>query len=220
MVRQIKHRILIVDDHQLVRLGTKRLLQDQPDLAVLATARNGEEAVEITSQLKPDVILMDIQMPGIGGIEATRRCRRAHPRVKVIAVTIHEDEPYPSRLFKVGAAGYLTKRASVDEILLAIRTVVAGERYISAEVAQQMALRPFRHQGTTPFDQLSAREMQISLMVIMGHRVNDIAEKLALSPKTVNSYRYRIFEKLGIMGDVALAKLAIQHGIIDAGVAA
>jgi two-component system, NarL family, invasion response regulator UvrY len=135
-------------------------------------------------------------------------------------VTIYEDEPYPSKLLNVGAAGYLTKRADIKEMLLAIRKVHAGQRYLSAEIAQQLALRPFSEADTSPFDQLSTREMQITLMVIMGIKVQDIAEKLSLSPKTVNSYRYRVFEKLDINNDVGLTRLAIKHGIIDAEVAA
>ncbi len=213
-------RIIVVDDHQLVRIGTRRLLEDIPGIEIVGEAGSGEEAVELVKQHKPDVVLMDIQMPGIGGLEATRRCLRAHPEVKVLAVTIYEDEPYPSKLLKVGAVGYLTKRADIDEMLLAIRKVHSGQRYISAEIAQQLALRPFSENEVSPFDQLSAREMQITLMVIMGHKVQDISEKLSLSPKTVNSYRYRVFEKLDVNNDVGLTRLAIKHGIIDAEVAA
>ena len=213
-------RIIIVDDHQLVRTGTRRLLEDIPSIEVIADASTGEEGVKLVRQHKPDVVLMDIQMPGIGGLEATRRCLLAHPGVKVLAVTVYEDEPYPSKLLNVGASGYLTKRAHVDEMLLAIRKVHAGQRYISAEIAQQLALRPYSEAETSPFDQLSLREMQITLMVIMGHKVQEISEKLSLSPKTVNSYRYRVFEKLDLKNDVGLTKLAIKHGIIDAEVAA
>jgi two-component system invasion response regulator UvrY len=213
-------RIIVVDDHQLARIGTRRLLEDIPGIEIVGDAGSGEEAVELVRQHKPDVVLMDIQMPGIGGLEATRRCLRAHPDVKVLAVTIYEDEPYPSKLLNVGASGYLTKKADVDEMLLAIRKVYSGQRYISAEIAQQLALRPFSEEESSPFDQLSSREMQITLMVIMGHKVQEISEKLLLSPKTVNSYRYRVFEKLGLKNDVGLTKLAIKHGIIDAEVAA
>ncbi len=213
-------RIIIVDDHQLVRTGTRRLLEDIPSIEVIADASTGEEGVKLVRQHKPDVVLMDIQMPGIGGLEATRRCLLAHPGVKVLAVTVYEDEPYPSKLLNVGASGYLTKRAHVDEMLLAIRKVHAGQRYISAEIAQQLALRPYSEAEISPFDQLSLREMQITLMVIMGHKVQEISEKLSLSPKTVNSYRYRVFEKLDLKNDVGLTKLAIKHGIIDAEVAA
>ena len=213
-------RIIVVDDHQLVRIGTRRLLEDIPGIEIVGEAGSGEEAVELVKQHKPDVVLMDVQMPGIGGLEATRRCLRAHPDVKILAVTIYEDEPYPSKLLNVGAAGYLTKRADVDEMLLAIRKVVSGQRYISAEIAQQLALRPYSDSQGSPFDALSSREMQITLMVIMGHKVQEISEKLSLSPKTVNSYRYRVFEKLDLKNDVGLTKLAIKHRVIDAEVAA
>jgi two-component system, NarL family, invasion response regulator UvrY len=213
-------RVIVVDDHQLVRIGTRRLLEDIPGFEIIADAGSGEEAVELVIRHKPDVVLMDIQMPGIGGLEATRRCLRAHPEVKVLAVTIYEDEPYPSKLLQVGASGYLTKRADVDEMVLAIKKVVGGQRYISAEIAQHLALRPFSEDEVSPFDQLSSREMQITLMVIMGHKVQEISEKLSLSPKTVNSYRYRVFEKLDLQNDVGLTRLAIKHGIIDAEVAA
>ncbi|MDA0977689.1 MAG: UvrY/SirA/GacA family response regulator transcription factor [Proteobacteria bacterium] len=213
-------RVIVVDDHQLVRTGTRRLLEDCRGIEVVADAGSGEQAVELVRQHLPDVVLMDIQMPGIGGLEATRRCLRAHPEVKVLAVTIYDDEPYPSKLLRVGAAGYLTKRADLDEMLLAIRKIAVGQRYISAEIAQQMALRPYSEDQNSPFEQLSAREMQISLMVIMGHRVQEISEKLSLSPKTVNSYRYRVFEKLHVRNDVGLTRMAIKHGIIDAEIAA
>lgn len=210
----------MVDDHQLVRVGTRRLLEDIPGFKIVADAGSGEEAVELVKEHKPDVVLMDIQMPGIGGLEATRRCIRAHADVKILAVTIYEHEPYPSKLLKVGASGYLTKRADVDEMVLAVKKVAGGQRYISAEIAQHLALRPFTEDEGSPFDQLSSREMQITLMVIMGHKVQEISENLSLSPKTVNSYRYRVFDKLDLKNDVGLTRLAIKHGIIDAEVAA
>jgi len=208
-------KVLVVDDHQLVRVGTSRLLDDVDSLDVVDNAENGEEAIEKVRSLDPDLVLMDIQMPGIGGLEATRRCLRINPDLKVIAVTVHEDEPYPSKLFKVGATGYLTKKANVDEMVRAIKQVLTGQRYISTDVAQQLALRPFSQDQASPFAILSSRKMQITLMVIMGHKVTDISERLSLSPKTINSYRYRIFEKLDVANDVGLTKLAIKHGIID-----
>ncbi len=209
-------RVLVVDDHQLVRVGTTRLLADVEGLEIVGQAENGEQAIDMVKALKPDVVLMDIQMPGIGGMEATRRCLRVDPELKIIAVTVYDDEPYPTRLLKVGAVGYLTKNADINEMVTAIRKVMSGQRYISSEVAQQLALRPFSNRESSPFELLSAREMQITLMVIIGHAAPDISEKLSLSPKTVNSYRYRIFEKLGVRNDVGLTRLAIKHGIIDA----
>lgn len=209
-------RILVVDDHQLVRIGTSRLLADIEGLQVIGQAESGEQAIDMVKDLKPDVVLMDIQMPGIGGLEATRRCLRVDPDLKIIAVTVHEDEPYPSKLLGVGAVGYLTKNADVDEMVRSIKKVMSGQRYISAEVAQHLALRPYSKDAGSPFEVLTSREMQITLMVIMGYGAPDISRKLSLSSKTVNSYRYRIFEKIGTKNDVSLTRLAIKHGIIDA----
>jgi two-component system invasion response regulator UvrY len=209
-------RILVVDDHQLVRVGTSRLLADIAGLQIIGQAESGEQAIDMVKDLKPDVVLMDIQMPGIGGLEATRRCLRVDPELKVIAVTMHEDEPYPSKLLGVGAAGFLTKNADVDEMVRSIKKVMSGQRYISSEVAQHLALRPYSNEAASPFEVLTSREMQITLMVIMGYGAPDISKKLSLSSKTVNSYRYRIFEKMGTKNDVSLTRLAIKHGIIDA----
>jgi len=209
-------RVLVVDDHQLVRVGTSRLLADIEGIQIVGQAESGEQAIDMVKDLKPDVVLMDIQMPGIGGLEATRRCLRVDPDLKVIAVTIYEDEPYPSKLLGVGAVGYLTKNAGVDEMVRSIKKVMSGQRYLSSEVAQQLALRPFNQDAASPFEVLTSREMQITLMVIMGYSAPDISKKLSLSSKTVNSYRYRIFEKLGTKNDVSLTRLAIKHGIIDA----
>ena len=207
-------KVLIVDDHQLVRTGTARLLADIEGIRVVGLAANGEEAVDKVRDLKPDVVLMDVHMPGMDGMEATRRCMRLDPDLKIIALTIHDDEPYPSKLMRSGALGYLTKKAGVDEMVRAIKKVCAGQRYISTEVAQQLALRPYRNEEGSPFDELSSREMQITLMVINGLMVADIARSLSLSPKTVNSYRYRVFEKLNVRNDVGLTKMAIAHGLM------
>ncbi len=215
MVRQNAIRVLVVDDHQLVRIGTSRLLEDIEGMEVIGQASSGEEAIELVQTLEPDVVLMDVQMPGMGGLEATRRCLRIDPLLKVVAVTIHGSGPYPSQLLSIGAVGYLTKNADVDEMVRAIKKVMAGQRYISSEVAQQLALKSIDASEQSPFDSLSGREVQIMLLVIIGQTVAEISEKLSLSPKTVNSYRYRIFEKLEVKNDVALTRLAIKHGIVD-----
>ena len=209
-------RIIVVDDHQLVRVGTSRLLDDVDGFQVVGQAASGEAAIDLVRDLKPDIVLMDLQMPGIGGLEATRRCLRVDPELKIVILTIHEQEPYPSNLLKIGAAGYLTKRADVDEMVRAIRKVVLGQRYIASDIAQKLALDPYKDNDTNPFQCLSSREMQITLMVIDGSKVPSISQKLSLSPKTVNSYRYRIFEKLDIHNDVGLTKMAIKYGIFTA----
>lgn len=210
-------RVLVVDDHDLVRTGITRMLADIEGLQVVGEAGSGEESLLKARELKPDVVLMDIKMPGIGGLEATRKLMRSHPEIKVVAVTVCEDDPFPTRLLQAGAAGYLTKGAALAEMVQAIRLVFAGQRYIDPQIAQQMALKAFQPQtGGSPFDLLSEREIQIALMIANCHKVQNISDKLCLSPKTVNTYRYRIFEKLDITSDVELALLAVRHGMVDA----
>ncbi len=193
------------------------MLADIEGLQVVGEADSGEESLKQARELKPDVVLMDVKMPGIGGLEATRKLLRSHPDIKVVAVTVCEDDPFPTRLLQAGAAGYMTKGAGLAEMVQAIRLVFAGQRYISPQIAQQLALKSFQPQSSnSPFDLLSEREIQIALMIVGCQKVQAISDKLCLSPKTVNTYRYRIFEKLSISSDVELALLAVRHGMVDA----
>ena len=208
-------RVLVVDDHDLVRTGITRMLADIDGLQVVGEADSGEAALKLARELKPDVVLMDVKMPGIGGLEATRKLLRSDPDSKVVAVTVWEEDPFPTRLLQAGAAGYLTKGAGLDEMVQAIRLAFAGQRYISPQIAQQLALKSFQPQGS-PFDALSEREIQIALMIVGCQKVQVISDKLCLSPKTVNTYRYRIFEKLSVTSDVELTLLAVRHGMVDA----
>lgn len=208
-------KVLLVDDHELVRIGIKRLLQDVNGIKVVGEEGTGEAAIRTAKELIPDVVLMDVQMPGIGGLEATRKMIRHNPDIKILALTVFEDEPYPSRLLQAGAAGYITKGCDAEEMVRAIRTVHSGQRYISSEIAQQLALKRFTKPEESPLDILSERELQIMLMITSGQKVQEISDKLCLSPKTVNSYRYRIFEKLGINSDVELTLLAIRLGLVE-----
>lgn len=211
---------MVVDDHDLVRMGITRMLADIPDIRVVGEASSGESALALARELKPDVVLMDLRMPGIGGLEATRKLLRQQPDIKVVAVTICDEDPFPSRLLQAGAAGYLTKGACLDEMVKAIRHVMSGQRYLSTEIAQHLALKPFDAEADrSPFDQLSEREMQIALMIVGCQKIQDISDKLFLSPKTVNTYRYRIFEKLAIHSDVELALLAVRHGVASVQIA-
>jgi len=206
----------VVDDHDLVRMGIVSLLSDGDKIQVIAEASSGEEAIQLAKQHEPDVVLMDIRMPGMGGLEATRKLLRFNEDIKVIAVTACAEDPFASRLLQAGAAGYMTKGATADEMIMAVLKVKSGQRYISPEIAQRMALKPFDTQETAcPFDVLSDREMQISILIVNCVKVQEISDQLFLSPKTVNTYRYRIFEKLNITSDVELTRLAIRHGIID-----
>ncbi|EKF73603.1 DNA-binding response regulator GacA [Alcanivorax hongdengensis A-11-3] len=208
-------KVLVVDDHDLVRTGIARMLDDVDGIRVVGEASSGEQAVQLARELSPDVVLMDLKMPGIGGLEATRKLLRVDDGIRVIAVTMCEEEPFPSRLMKAGAAGYMTKGAALDEMLRAIKVVVSGQRYISPEIAQAMALKPYTGDETSPFDLLSERELQIMMMIVSCHKVQDVADKLCLSPKTVNTYRYRIFDKLGVTSDVEMVLLAVRHGMLD-----
>ena len=210
-------RVLIVDDHELVRTGNKRILEDTRDIRVIAEASTGEEALAQVREHQPDVVLMDVNMPGIGGLEATRKIIQSHPGLRVIVVTIHVDEPYPTRLLEAGASGYLTKGCAVDEIVDAIQVVHRGERYIGADIARQLALSMLPGGERSPFDKLSQREMQVMLMVTQGHSIQEISDRLCLSPKTVSTYRYRLYEKLGVDNDVELTHLAMRHGMIEFG---
>ena len=193
------------------------MLADVDGLQVVGQADSGEEALKKARELKPDVVLMDVKMPGIGGLEATRKLLRSHSDLKVVAVTACEEDPFPTRLLQAGAAGYLTKGAGLEEMIQAIRQVFAGQRFISPQIAQQLALKSFQPQANgSPFDLLSEREIQIALMIANCQKVQSISDKLCLSPKTVNTYRYRIFDKLSISSDVELALLAVRHGMVDA----
>lgn len=216
-------RVLVVDDHELVRSGITRMLADNPDIDVIGEASSGEDAIDFVRKDSPDIVLMDIRMPGIGGLEATRRILRIDDAVRVIVVTACADDPYPTRVMQAGASAYITKGADIREMVRAIRMAHSGQRYISPEIAQKMALKQLgggeagEESGELSlFDRLSEREMQIAMMVVDCHKVQDISDKLCLSPKTVNSYRYRIFEKLEISSDVELALMAVRLGLLDA----
>ncbi len=208
-------RILLVDHQALVRSGIQRLLEDNPRLSVVGEAASGDEAVELSQRIKPDVVLMDVQVPGIGGMEATRRIRHSCPATGIVVVTVDVSDPFPAQLLEAGASGYLTKHCDVDEITDAIEAVARGERYISADIAREMALSMLPGKEQSPFDRLSQREMQVMLMVTQGQNVHDISDRLCLSPKTVSTYRYRLYDKLGVENDVELTHMAIRHGIVE-----
>ncbi|MDX1554344.1 MAG: response regulator, partial [Marinobacter sp.] len=178
-------RVLVVDDHELVRSGITRMLADSPDIDVIGEASSGEEAIDFVRKDSPDIVLMDIRMPGIGGLEATRRILRIDDAVRVIVVTACADDPYPTRVMQAGASAYITKGADIKEMVRAIRMAHSGQRYISPEIAQKMALKQLgggdardEDGELTLFDRLSEREMQIALMVVDCQKVQDISDKL------------------------------------------
>lgn len=196
-------------------MGIRRLLEDLPDMEVVAEAESGEAALLLVKTHLPDVVLLDMKMPGIDGWEVTRRLKKSNPQIKVIAVTAMCSEPFPSRVLQLGAMGYLTKESGAEEMAAAIRKVAKGEKYLSAEIAQKMAINSLQASQDSPFDLLSEREMQVMLMITSGMSVQEIADRLFLSTKTINGYRYRTFDKLGIKNDVELTYLAMKHRIIE-----
>lgn len=211
-------RILLIDDHQLVRAGLRSIIEAAGDMAVVAEAGDGEEALTHARKLEFDVALMDIHMPdGMGGIEATRRLLRQAPKARVIALSQLSDDPLPAQLHDAGAVGYLTKGCPAREMLDAIRAVHRGLPYVDAELAQKKMVKTWRGTAATPFEHLSSREMQVTMMILDGRRNKQIAESLSLSEKTVSTYRQRIYEKLAIGTDVELTRLAYRHGIISDG---
>lgn len=206
--------VLLADDHDLVRMGIRRLLDDVAEIEVIAEATTGEEAISLCRQHTPHVVLMDLNMPGMGGLEATKKILLYNPEVKVIVVTMNEDEVLAQTLLKAGAAGYLTKNCRINETVHAIKEVFSHRHYITPQIATQLALagtRPDKEQS--PFHDLSERELQVMLMTLAGRKTHEISDSLCLSPKTISTYRHRLFSKLGIQSDVELTRLALKHGL-------
>ncbi len=207
-------KVLLVDDHELVRTGIRRLIDDINGLEVVGEVETGEAAIDFAHNEHVDVVLMDLNMPGIGGMEATRRLIAKDKHLKIIVVTVHDSEPFPQQLFKAGAMGYLTKGCNIEEIVHAIKEVFYGRRYVSVDIAQKMAMN-IQPDDENPFDKLSQREMQVMMMSMQGMKGQKISEQLNLSPKTISTYRYRLFDKLRVSNDVELTRLAMQYGLID-----
>ena len=208
-------RVLVVDDHDLVRMGISRMLADSADIEVVGEADSGDMAIKLAKQLRPDVILLDVNMPNIGGLEATKRLIQLDMGFKILAVSSMSAQPYPSMLIKAGVNGYITKGTPLDEMIRAVKKVYQGWRYFSQDVAEQLADVLLSDNASSPFDLLSDREKQVAMMVVNCQSPQQIADQLFVSVKTINTYRYRIYEKVGVDSDVKLTHLAIRHGLIQ-----
>jgi two-component system, NarL family, invasion response regulator UvrY len=209
-------KVLLVDDHDIVRMGVARMLADVKDLTVVGQVKTGEEAIDFVRRTQqPDVILMDVQMPGIGGVEATRKLVERFSRIKILAVSAHEEEPIPSRILGAGASGYITKGTCLDEMVKAIRLVAQGEQYFSNEIANQLARNWTNRDkaSSSPFEALSRREMQMTEMIVDGKGNQDIADTMGVALTTLSTYRSRIYSKLNIENDVKLTHLAMRFGV-------
>jgi len=207
--------VLLTDDHELVRTGIRRLLEDSKQVSIIGEADCGEKSIQLAQEHQPDVILMDVNMPGIGGVEACRRILQRNPKQKIIVLTVHNEQTFPKRLLEIGARGYLTKECGVDEMLEAIRQVHAGNSYIATSIAQQLALSLLPGNDVNPIDRLSRREFQVMLMISQGLSNAQISDKLCLSPKTISTYRLRLLEKLDAHNEVDLIKIAVEQGMVE-----
>lgn len=207
--------VLLTDDHELVRTGIRRLLEDSKQVDIVGEADCGEDSLQLAQSLKPDVILMDVNMPGIGGVEACRRILQRNPKQKIIVLTVHNEQTFPKRLLEIGAKGYLTKECGVDEMIKAIKQVNSGGSYIASSIAQQLALSLLPGNDVNPIDRLSRREFQVMLMISQGLTNLEISDKLCLSPKTISTYRLRVLEKLDAHNEVDLIKIAVEQGMVE-----
>lgn len=207
--------VLLVDDHQLVRTGIQALLNSDSEIQVVAVAESGEQAVEMVGELAPDVVLMDVSMPGIGGVEASRRILRQYPDVKIIGLSAYNEGPIPQQLLKLGVLGFISKSSSADEMICAIRKAIEGKRYLCSDVANNLAFQNLLDDHRSPFVKLYQREAEIVTLILQGKTIQEMAEMLAISSKTVNTYRYRLYDKLKIKNDVELTRLAVKHGHLD-----
>lgn len=207
-------KILLADDHALVRTGIEALLNAVDDIEVVGVAMSGEEAVELAGKVAPDIILMDVNMPGIGGLEACSQILKSKPDTKIIAISVCNDGPIPNRLFKLGVLGFVSKGSPLDEMIHAIRSVMDGRRYLCSEVTNNMKLHALNGEDS-PFSKLSQRETEVAILILQGKSIPEMSDMLTLSDKTINTYRYRLYEKLNIKNDVELTRLAIRFNYID-----
>lgn len=207
-------RVFLVDDHALVRAGIRMILGGQVDIEVVGEADSGEDALPAIRRLKPDVVLCDLHLPGLSGLEVTERLVRGDYGTKVIIVSVLEDGPLPKRLLEAGAQGYVGKAGDANELLRAVRDVARGKRYLGTSIAQNMALANVAG-GGSPFDGLSPRELEVAMLLVQGMRQEDIAQRMSLSSKTVSTHKTRLFQKLDIHDTIALARLATQYGLQD-----
>lgn len=206
--------VLLVDDHAVVRMGFKMLLESAPDIKVVAEAESGEQGVKAYMEHHPDVVVMDITMPGIGGLEAIERIMAKDGNSRILVLSAHEDSVHPKRVLNAGAMGYLTKRSAAEELIKAIRTVAGGKRYLEASVAQQMAIQQLSGEQN-PVDVLSGREFEVFIALAKGKTTNEIAETLCLSPRTVGTHLYNIKQKLNASNSAEIALIAMRSGLID-----
>jgi len=207
-------RILLADDHAVVRQGFRMILNAHSDLEIVGEAGNGREAVELAASLRPDVVVMDVTMPELNGIEATRRLVAENPHIRVVALSMHKDSVYVREILRAGARGYLLKESVADDLVAAVRAVATGEGYLSPAISNAV-LDDYRRHVTNPIDLLSSREREVLQMLAEGKTNKEIAVTLNLSVYTVDAHRGRIMEKLNVHSINELVRFAVRNGLID-----
>ena len=206
--------VMLVDDHAVVRMGFRLLLEGSPDIKVVAEAESGEDACRKFPEVRPDVVVMDISMPGIGGLEAIDRILAREPAARILVLSAHEDAMHARRVLKAGAAGYLTKRSAAEALMQAIRQVHQGKTFLEPEIAQQMAVQQVNGERN-PLDMLSEKEFKVFLALARGNSVAEIADVMSLSPRTIGTHLYNIKQKLGASNSAELAIIAIRAGLLE-----
>ncbi len=209
-------RVLLVDDHAVVRMGFRLLLQSVADISVVGEADSGETACQLYTEIGPDVVVMDLAMPGMGGLEALRRIRARQPSAKVLTLSAHDDPMHARRALQEGALGFLSKRSAPEALLEAVTVVAAGRRYIDPALAQKLALAEFDGATKSPVERLSEREFEVFVRLAGGATVQRIAADLSLSASTIGTHLYNIKQKLGVTNQSELTLIAIRHGLINA----
>ncbi|HLX27685.1 MAG TPA: response regulator transcription factor [Casimicrobiaceae bacterium] len=208
-------RVLIADDHTIVREGLRQLLEAAGDFEVVGDAADAVEAIQLARKVDFDVAVLDISMPGRSGIELIKQIRTERPRARIMMLSMHEQHEYAVRAMRAGASGYLTKDSAARELASALRKIAAGGAYVSAEVAEQLALGAMPQADTAPHTLLSDREFQVLQSLVAGKTVSEIAEALSLSVKTVSTHKARLMEKIGAENNVGLFRYAMRHGLIE-----
>ena len=209
-------RVMLVDDHAVVRTGFRLLLQSLPEVTVVAEAESGEVACQRYPELTPDVVVLDLAMPGMGGLEALKRIRARHPQARVLALSAHDDPMHARRALQEGALGFLSKRSAPEALIEAVSTVANGRRYLDSALAQKLALAELEGAVKSPIDRLSEREFEVFIRLAQGATVQRIADDLKLSSSTVGTHLYNIKQKLDVVNQSELTLIAIRHGLIEA----
>jgi DNA-binding NarL/FixJ family response regulator len=210
-------RILLADDHKMFREGVRSLLEARSDMTVVGEAATGEEALAAATEHRPDVVILDVSMPGRGGLETVSELKRRNPKVRVLMLTVHPEDRFAVRCLKGGADGYMTKESAADELIGAIRKVFSGGKYVSPSLAESLVLSLERDFGAAPHETLSDREFQVMRMIASARTVSQIAEELCLSVKTISTYRSRILEKLGLRNNAEIMQYAMEQHLVELG---